>query len=91
MTSTNTPATNPYISLMKTAWKYAKDEKRKYVWIYIRFALSNLVHALEPILWGLFINQLQLQGTAILQSTWMYVGAYLLLQLVDWYLSLIHI
>ncbi len=85
MTSTNTPATNPYISLMKTAWKYAKDEKRKYVWIYIRFALSNLVHALEPILWGLFINQLQLQGTAILQSTWMYVGAYLLLQLVDWY------
>jgi len=80
-----TPSTNPYISLMKTAWKYAKEEKRKYVWIYIRFAISNIVHAFEPIIWGLFINQLQLQGAAILQSTWIYVGVYLLLRLVDWY------
>ncbi len=85
MSSTTTPASNPYISLMKTAWKYAKDEKRKYVWIYVRFALSNIVHALDPIIWGLFINQLQLQGTNILQSTWLYAGAYLLMRLADWY------
>ena len=78
-------STNPYISLMKTAWKYAKDEKIKYIWIYIRFAISNLVHALDPIIWGLFINQLQLQGAAILQSTWLYVGVYLFLRLLDWY------
>lgn len=85
MTSTTTPSTNPYISLMKTAWKYAKEEKKKYVSIYIRFALSNLVYALDPVIWGLFINQLQLQGADILQSTWIYVGAYLLMRLVDWY------
>jgi len=78
-------AGNPYISLMKTAWKYAKEDKRKYVWIYIRFALSNIVHAFEPIIWGMFINQLQLQGAAILQSSWIYVGAYLSLRLLDWY------
>jgi len=80
-----TSTTNPYISLMKTAWKYAKDEKGKYISIYARFMMSNLVHALEPILWGMFINQVQLQGAKILTSAWMYVGAYLLVRLVDWY------
>ncbi len=76
---------NPYISLMKTAWKYAKEERKKYVFIYLRFAASNLVHALEPIIWGLFINQVQLQGAEIIHSAWLYVGAYLLIKLVDWY------
>lgn len=85
MTSEQTSTTNPYISLMKTAWKYAKGEKRKYIFIYARFMMSNLVHALEPILWGMFINQVQLQGAEILNSAWMYVGAYLLVRLVDWY------
>lgn len=85
MTKAKSRNINPYISLMKTAWKYAKEEKRKYVSIYVRFGLSNLVHALDPIIWGMFINQLQLQGSAIIQSTWMYVGAYLLLRLIDWF------
>lgn len=79
------PSTNPYISLMKTAWKYAKEERKKYVYIYLRFVASNLIHALEPIIWGLFINQVQLQGAEIIYSAWLYVGAYLLLKLVDWY------
>ena len=29
MSKASTSTTNPYISLMKTAWKYAKDEKRR--------------------------------------------------------------
>ena len=85
MSEQSIQSSNPYISLMKTAWKYAREEKRTYLFIYIRFVLSNLVHALEPIIWGLFINQVQLQGAAILQSAWMYVGAYLTIRLVDWY------
>lgn len=85
MNNSKVHTTNPYISLMKTAWKYAKGEKQKYVSIYIRFGLSNLVHAIEPVIWGMFINQLQLQGAAIIRSTWMYVGAYLILRLLDWY------
>jgi len=80
-----TSTANPYISLMKTAWKYAEGEKGKYISIYARFMMSNLVHALEPILWGMFINQVQLQGAEILTSAWMYVGAYLLVRLVDWF------
>lgn len=85
MTKSPENSSNPYISLMKTAWKYAKEERKKYVFIYLRFAASNLVHALEPIIWGLFINQVQLQGAEIIHSAWLYVGAYLLLKLVDWY------
>lgn len=78
------PNNNPYVSLMRTAWKYARQEKKKYVQIYAMFTMSNLIHALEPILWGLFINQVQLQGAKILESTWMYVGAYLIVRLLDW-------
>jgi len=70
---------------MKTAWKYAKDEKKKYVSIYLRFAASNIVYAFEPIIWGLFINQVQLQGAEILHSAWIYVGTYLAIKLGDWY------
>ena len=44
---------NPYISLMKTAWKYANEEKKRYLLIYGMFAVSNTVHALNPIIWGM--------------------------------------
>jgi len=71
--------------MMRTAWKYAGEERGKYLNVYSRFVLSNLVHALEPILWGLFINQIQLQGADILKSAWLYVGAYLVVRLVDWF------
>ena len=77
--------TNPYISLMKTAWKYAQDEKKKYLGIYAYFTISIFLDAFEPILWGMFINQVQLQGAAILDSAWIYIGAYLLLRLIGWY------
>ncbi len=79
------PNANPYVSLMKTAWAYAFQERKKYLKVYASFIMSNLVAALEPIIWGLFINQVQLQGAKILQSTWIYVGAYLLIRLVDWF------
>ncbi|MEM9824176.1 MAG: ABC transporter ATP-binding protein [Bacteroidota bacterium] len=85
MSQNSYPKSNPYVSLMKTAWKYASEDRRKYINVYIRFVFSNLVHALEPILWGLFINQVQLQGIDILQSAWMYVGAYLMVRLIDWF------
>ncbi len=79
------PGGNPYLAMMKTAWKYASDQRGKFINIYSRFLISNLIHSLEPILWGLFINEVQRQGSAILQSAWMYVGAYLVVNLVDWY------
>ncbi len=77
-------SSNPYVSLMKTAWRYAYGEKRRYMLIYGLFLISNLLVALEPVIWGLFINEIQQQGPNIMRATWMYVGAYLALRLLDW-------
>lgn len=75
---------NPYVSMMRTAWKYARGEKKKYTQIYSMFVASNLFDAVNPIIWGWFINELQRKGTAVLQSTWKYALAYLFLWFIDW-------
>lgn len=75
---------NPYISLLQTAWVYAREKKRNYLITYSMFVISNLIHALEPILWGVFINQVQTEGMNVLRHTWWYVGAYFLIWLGDW-------
>jgi ATP-binding cassette subfamily B protein len=75
---------NPYVSMMRTAWTYAKDERRQYARIYTMFSISNLFDAVNPIIWGWFINELQRKGSAILESTWKYALAYLVLWLLDW-------
>lgn len=75
---------NPYLSMMRTAWRYAQEGKRKYVQVYSMFLMSNVMMAIEPIIWGLFINALQKNGVDALRSAWLYVGAYILLRLIDW-------
>lgn len=75
---------NPYLSLLRTAWKYARDQRRRYLLIYGMFLISNLIVALFPILWGVFINEIQKQGMNILRSAWIYMGAYVLLRFLDW-------
>jgi len=75
---------NPYISLLLTAWKYAHNEKKRYLLVYGMFGISNIFNALEPILWGIFINQLQKEGAAIVSAAWWYAAAFLLIRLLDW-------
>lgn len=75
---------NPYISLMKTAWHYAKKEKRQYVAVYSLFILASGAFALFPLLYGWFINTLQKGGVNHLRYAWLYAGAYLLLKLIEW-------
>ncbi len=75
---------NPYLSLLRTAWKYARDQRRRYLLIYGMFLVSNIIMALFPILWGVFINEIQKQGMNILSSVWIYVGIYVLLRFLDW-------
>lgn len=75
---------NPYFSLLHTAWIYARGERRRYLLVYGMFIISNLIAALKPIIWGLFINELQKQGIAALRSTWIYVLAYLAIHLGEW-------
>jgi len=75
---------NPYVSLMKTAWVYAKKEKKQYVIVYSLFILASGTFALFPLLYGWFINTLQKEGLNHLRFAWLYAGAYLLLKLIEW-------
>jgi ATP-binding cassette, subfamily B, bacterial len=75
---------NPYISLMKTAWKYARQEKKRYVGVYSLFILAGGVFALYPLLYGWFINALQKEGAGLLQYAWIYAFCYLGLKLLEW-------
>ena len=75
---------NPYISLMKTAWRYARHEKRQYVLVYSLFILASGVFAMYPLLYGWFINSLQKEGIRHLHYAWIYAGTYMFLKLVEW-------
>ena len=76
--------TNPYISLMRTAWRYARQEKKQYVGVYSLFILAGCVFALYPLLFGWFINALQKQGIGLLHYAWLYAGIYMILKLTEW-------
>lgn len=75
---------NPYISLMYIAWQYAKEMRGKYLLVYGMFIISNLLWSAEPMLWGWFVSEIQQNGLFVLFSSWVYVGAYMGLQLAAW-------
>ena len=84
MSSRSSIWNNPYLSLLRTAWRYARGQRRRYLLIYGMFVLSNITVALFPILWGVFINEIQKQGMNIMRSVWIYAGLYFLLRFIDW-------
>ncbi|MFT4032901.1 MAG: ABC transporter ATP-binding protein [Siphonobacter sp.] len=76
--------TNPYINMLRTAWHYARHERKRYLLIYILFILSNLVEASLPFLLGWLVDKLQQDGSqAIRYAIWYSVG-YLIIRLVFW-------
>lgn len=75
---------NPYFSLLRTAWKYARDQRRRFVLIYLMFAVSNVVVAMNPLFYGWFVDSIQQQGVNALNTAWLYAGGFLLLRLAEW-------
>jgi ATP-binding cassette, subfamily B, bacterial len=75
---------NPYFSLLGTAWKYARHEKRRFVLIYSMFVVANIIVAMNPLFYGWFVNELQLKGVNILNTVWIYAGGFLGLKLIEW-------
>lgn len=75
---------NPYISLLQTAWRYARREKRKYILVYAMFVCANLVYAMNPILFGWFIGKVQRDTTHVLHYTFIYIGCYIGLKFLQW-------
>lgn len=75
---------NPYISLLRTAWRYARKEKKKYVLIYAMFIAAYLVWSLTPLLFGWFIDKLQTDSPHALHYALLYVAGYIAIKLVQW-------
>lgn len=75
---------NPYLSLLATAWKYARQERKLYLFIYFLFICSNLTFAANPLLYGWFIESLQKDGLEAIRYVWIFALVYIALQLVGW-------
>ncbi len=75
---------NPYVSLLRTAWQYARHERGRYVGVYTLFILSNLVNASLPLMLGWLVNQLQKDGVHALRYSLWYILGYIGLRLVFW-------
>jgi len=75
---------NPYISLMKTAWLYARQEKKQYIGVYSLFILASAVVAMNPLLYGWFVNALQKDGAGMLRYAWIFGAGFLGLKLMEW-------
>ncbi len=79
------PARNPYLYLLKTAWRYARQERRTYVFVYFLFVCSNIVNAMNPILFGWFIGRIQSDRNNVIHDTMIFAGAYIGLKLLQWF------
>lgn len=75
---------NPYVTLLRTAWSFARSEKRRYVLVYTLFVLANVATASYPLLFGWFIGAIQRQAIPVTTIVWQYTGAYLGLKLLEW-------
>lgn len=75
---------NPYISLLKTAWKYARRERKKYLLVYIMFLLANVIFSLNPVLFGWFIGKIQEDAAHLPRYTFIFAASYFGLKFLEW-------
>jgi len=75
---------NPYISLLKTAWRYARREKKKYVLIYSMFVIAYIVISLNPLLFGWFLDKLQHNNRGVFRYALLYVIGCFIIKFVQW-------
>jgi ATP-binding cassette subfamily B protein len=75
---------NPYISLLSTAWRYARKERKKYVLVYCLFVLANLSYALNPILLGWFIDRIVRDPANIPHYVMLYVAGFIGIKFLQW-------
>jgi ABC-type multidrug transport system fused ATPase/permease subunit len=73
-----------YLSLLRTAWTYARHERKKYLLIYAMFIGATIISSLNPLLFGWFVGKAQNDTSRVLQFTLMYAGTYFLLKLMEW-------
>ena len=75
---------SPYISLLSTAWRYAKEDKKLYVGIYLMFIAANFTAAINPFFYGWFVDSIQKNGADVISQVWLYGLGFLFLKLLEW-------
>ena len=75
---------NPYVSLLRNAWKYAGKDRKKFVLVYAMFLCANLIYAMNPVLLGWFVNKAQQEPDGILKYAVLYGVSYFGLKLGEW-------
>jgi len=75
---------NPYISLLQTAWHYARHERKKYILVYSLFVIANVIYSLNPILFGWFIGKIQQDTSRVFHYAFLYAIIYFGLKFVEW-------
>src|SRR5258708_2824138 len=75
---------NPYISLLSTAWRYARKESKRYVLVYCMFICATFSYSLNPNLFGWFLDRIQQDSGHIPRYVLLYVGGYIGIKLLQW-------
>ncbi len=75
---------NPYISLLRTAWTYARKERKKFLGVYVMFLFANIFFSLNPVLFGWFIGKIQQEPSRLPHNTLLFVSGYMGLKLLEW-------
>lgn len=75
---------SPYLSLLRTAWRYARHARGRYVFIYSLFLVANLAFALYPLIYGWFVDAVQREPVRVLQFAFWYGGAYVGVKFLEW-------
>lgn len=75
---------NPYISLLSTAWSYARKERKKYVLVYCMFILANGAYSLNPILFGWFVGRITLDPAHIPHYAMLYAAGFIGIKFLQW-------
>jgi ATP-binding cassette subfamily B protein len=75
---------NPYISLLRAAWKYARHEKKLFLWIYLMFLGANVVAAIGPWWYGHAIDSIQKNKDKVLHYAFLYAAGVIGLKFLEW-------
>jgi ATP-binding cassette subfamily B protein len=75
---------NPYISLLKAAWKYAREEKKLFLTIYLMFLGANIVAAIGPWWYGQAIDHIQKNKDKVLYYAVLYAAGVIGLKFLEW-------
>ncbi len=75
---------NPYIALLRTAWKYSGKKQKSFIVVYAMFLIANLIFSLNPLLLGWFVGKAQADSSKILTYALLYGACYFSLKLLEW-------